>query len=143
MAVTLSGISGSTGTLSAAGVGSGLDVKSLVSQLMAVEQQPLALLTQKESAYTAKLSGLGSVSGALSSLQTAASALSSASTDAYSTSVSDSTVLKASASSSAVAGSYSLAVTALAQQQKLIAAGVADSTATVKISIWRGLSLTC
>lgn len=128
MAVTLSGIGGSTGTLSAAGVGSGLDVKSLVSQLMAVEQQPLALLTKQEAGYTAKLSGLGSVSGALSSLQTAAKALVSASTDAYSAASSDNSVLTASAASAAVAGSYSVAVTALAQPQKLISAGVAAST---------------
>lgn len=128
MAVTLSGISGSTGTLSAAGVGSGLDVKSLVSQLMAVEQQPLVQLTRQEASYTAKLSGLGAVGGALSSLQTAAQAMASASTDAFKTAVSDSTVLTAAAASAAVAGSYSVAVTALAQQQKLIAAGVASST---------------
>ena len=44
MAVSLSGISPTTGTLNAPGVGSGLDVKSLVDQLMAVEQRPLTLL---------------------------------------------------------------------------------------------------
>lgn len=125
MAVTLSGISG---TLNAAGVGSGLDVKSLVSQLMAVEQRPLNLLATREASYYAKLSGLGSVSGALSNLQTAAQSLISASTDAFKTSVGDSTVLTASAASTAVAGSYSVAVTALAQQQKLISAGVTGST---------------
>ena len=71
---TLSGIS-STGTLNAPGVGSGLDVKTLVSNLMAVEQQPLTKLTSQEAKYQAKLSSLGSISGALSSLQVAAKAL--------------------------------------------------------------------
>ena len=37
MAVTLPSISGTSGILTAPGVGSGLDVKSLVNQLMAVE----------------------------------------------------------------------------------------------------------
>ncbi|MGP1675531.1 MAG: flagellar filament capping protein FliD [Burkholderiales bacterium] len=129
MAVTLSGVS--SGTLSAAGVGSGLDVKSLVSQLMAVEQRPLTLLASQEASFYAKLSGLGSVSSALSTLQTAAKSLVTASVDAFKTTVSDSTVLTASAASNAVAGSYSVAVTALAQQQKLIAAGVADSAAAI------------
>lgn len=131
MAVTLSGIAGSSGTLSAAGVGSGLDVKSLVSQLMAVEQRPLTMLGVHEAAYYSKLSGLGSISGALSNLQTTAQSLITASTDSFKTSVSDSTVLTASAAGSAVAGSYSVAVSALAQQQKLVAAGVASSTAAI------------
>jgi flagellar hook-associated protein 2 len=128
MAVTLSGVSGSNGTLSAAGVGSGLDVKSLVSQLMAVEQRPLTLLTAQEASYTAKLSGLGSVSGNLSALQTAAQSLVPASAASFKASVSDSSVLSASAGSTAAAGSYAVAVTSLAQPQKLIAAGVASST---------------
>ena len=131
MAVTLSGVSSSTGTLSAAGVGSGLDVKSLVSQLMAVEQRPLTLLATKEAAFQAQLSGLGSVSGAMSALQTAAQSLVSASATAFGTSVSDGTVLTATAGSNAVAGSYALAVTSLAQQQKLIAAGTTSTTTAI------------
>jgi flagellar hook-associated protein 2 len=131
MAVTLSGVSSSSGTLNAPGVGSGLDVKSLVSQLMAVEQQPLTLLATKEAAFQAQLSSLGSVRGAMSSLQTAAQSLLTASTAAYGGSVSDGSVLTATTSANAVAGSYALAVTSLAQQQKLIAAGAASTTAVI------------
>lgn len=138
MAVTLSGVSGSTGTLTAAGVGSGLDVKSLVSQLMAVEQRPLTLLATKEAAFQSQLSALGAVSGAMSSLQTAAQSLVSASAAAYGASVSDTTVLTAMASANAVAGSYSVAVSSLAQQQKLIAAG----TASTSVAIGTGASTT-
>jgi len=131
MAVTLSGVSSSSGTLTAPGVGSGLDVKSLVSQLMAVEQRPLTLLDTQQAAFQAKLSGLGSVRGALSSLQTAAQSLVSASSAAYGASVSDSSVLTAAAASNAVAGSYAVAVTSLAQQQKLIAAGTTSTAAAI------------
>lgn len=131
MAVTLSGIGGSTGTLSAAGVGSGLNVQSLISQLMAVEQRPLTLLATQQAAFQAQLSGLGAVGGAMSALQTAAQSLVSASAAAYGASVSDSTVLTATAGSNAVAGSYALAVTSLAQQQKLIAAGTTSTTTAI------------
>ena len=127
---TLSGIS-STGTLNAPGVGSGLDVKTLVSNLMAVEQQPLTKLTSQEAKYQAKLSNLGSISGALSSLQLAAKALASASAVSNSASASDSSVLTATAGSAAQAGKYSVTVNKLAQPQKLLAAGVASTSSAI------------
>ncbi|MCX7142803.1 MAG: hypothetical protein NT123_17380 [Proteobacteria bacterium] len=76
MAVTASGTS-TSGTLSAPGIGSGLDVKSIVSQLMAVESQPLTALATKEASYQAKLSAYGSLKGTLASFQSAAQALAS------------------------------------------------------------------
>ena len=125
---TLPGIS-NTGTLNAPGVGSGLDVKGLVTQLMAVEQKPLTQLTTQEAKFQAKLSSLGSISGALSSLQVAAKGLAAASAVNNSASVSDSAVFTATALSTAQAGKYSVTVNKLAQPQKLIADGV-DSTST-------------
>ncbi len=132
MAVSLPGIT-STGTLNAPGVGSGLDVKSLITQLMAVEQRPLTQLATQEAKYQAKLSSLGSIKGALSSLQSAAQALVTAGSASYSTSVSDSAVLTATASTSAIAGNYSVSVdgSKLAQGQKLVAPGKASSSATI------------
>jgi len=136
MALTVPTIS-TTGTLSASGVGSGLDVKGLISQLMAVEQRPLTLLATQEAKYQAKLSSLGSIKGALSSLQTAAQSLATASTASYSASVSDSAVLTATGSSSAVAGNYSVSVdgTKLAQGQKLVAPGKASSSTAIGASV--------
>ena len=132
MALSLPGIS-TTGTLSAAGVGSGLDVKGLVSQLMAVEQQPLTLLATQEAKYQAKLSSLGSIKGALTSVQTAAQSLATASAASYSATASDTSVLTATGSTSAVAGTYSVDVdsTKLAQGQKLVAVGRSSSSATI------------
>ena len=127
---TLSGIN-STGTLSAAGVGSGLDVQSLVTQLMGAEQKPLTQLATQEAKFQAKLSSLGSISGALSSLQLAAKALASASAVSNSASASDSSVLTATASSEAQAGKYSVTVNKLAQPQKLLAAGVSSTGAAI------------
>ena len=61
--------------LRASGLGSGLDVQSLVSQLMSLEQRPLTTLARKEASYQAKLSAFGQIKGGLSSLQSAAEAL--------------------------------------------------------------------
>ncbi len=140
MAVTLPSVSANSGTLTASGVGSGLDVKSLISQLMAVEQRPLMLLAQKEAAFQAQLTSLGSVQGSLSSLQSAAQALVSAGTASYSTSVSDSTVLTAAADSTALGGSYSLTVTQLAQVQKLVSP--APGQASLSAAIGTGAATT-
>jgi len=127
---TLSGIS-STGTLNAPGVGSGLDVKTLVSNLMAVEQQPLTQLSTQEAKYQAKLSSLGSISGALSSLQVAAKGLASASAVNNSASASDSSVLTVTAGSTAQVGSYNVTVKNLAQPQKLLTLGAASTSAAI------------
>jgi flagellar hook-associated protein 2 len=119
-------------TLSAPGVGSGLDVNSLVSQLMAVERQPLAVLDSRQAGYKSKLSAYGQISGALSALQTAAQALSTPDKfTAFKTSVSDDKVLTATAGTAAVAGSYSVEVSALAQAQMLTRGGFASSSEVV------------
>lgn len=110
----------------------GLDVNSIVSQLMAVERQPLKKLDAKEAGYQAKLSAYGTVKGALSSLQTAVQGLSNASSfESLKATSSDATVFSASAVSTAVAGTYSLNVTSLAKAQNLVAAGKTSSTAAI------------
>jgi flagellar hook-associated protein 2 len=109
-----------------------LDVNNIVSQLMTVERQPINKLNVKEASYQTKLSAYGSIKGAVAGFQTAMQGLSSAITftklDAIS---SDDTILSATASSIAVAGTYSLEVTSLAQAQKLVAAGQSSSTAAI------------
>lgn len=119
-------------TISSPGVGSNLDVKTIVSQLMTVEQLPLKALDKKETSYQAKLSAFGSMKGALSSLQAAAQTINLSSTfSAVSASVADSSVLSASVSGASTAGSYNIEVKSLAQAQKLISTGVADKTAVI------------
>lgn len=106
--------------LSSPGIGSGLDINGLVSQLMALEQRPLSLLNTKEARLQAQLSAYGSLKGALSSFQSAVAALATpARFTAVKASVADGTVLSASAATTASAGSYSVEVQTLAQAQKL------------------------
>ncbi len=142
MAVSLPGISASSGTLTASGVGSGIDIKGLVSQLMAVEQRPLTLLAQKESDFQFKLTSLGSVQSSLSSLQSAADALAKVGTATYSASASDSTILSATADSTAASGSYSVSVTALAQVQKLVSPAPGQLSTTTAIGTGAATTLT-
>lgn len=118
--------------VSAPGIGSGLDVNGIVSQLMAAERQPLTALAKKEQSYNQKLSAFGQVRSVLANFQTALQDLSSGSKfQALSATASDTTVLSASASGKAVPASYQVEVTKLAQQQKLASAGYAGTDTVV------------
>lgn len=121
----------STPIISSPGIGSGLDVNSIVSQLMAVEQQPLTALNNKVASYQAQLSGYGQIQSALSQFQSAVQGLSSpAQFQSVTATLADSTVATASASAGVTPGSYALEVTSLAQAQKLVSAGqVSTNTA--------------
>jgi len=136
-------------SVSSLGSGSGLDLSGLLTQLMTAEQIPLTALQKKEASYQANISAFGTLSSALSSLQSAASSLipTSGTTAAnmyqtYSASVADSTIASATAKSGAVAGSYSLEVSSLAQSQRLVtpaysggSASTAIDTGTLKIEL--------
>ncbi len=128
--------------LSANGLGSGLDVNSLVTQLMSVERQPLQALDKKEASYQAKLSAFGSIRGALASLQGMMNAMNSAGAyQAARAALADTTIAQASAGGNAQAGSYSIEVQALAQSQKLKSASFAaitDSVGTGTLTIQSG-----
>lgn len=111
---------------------SGIDVQTLVSQLMTVERQPINRLSKQESSYQAKLSAYGTVKSAVSTFQAAVQKLNS--TDSFQVlkaTPADTSILTATAASSAVAGTYSVEISSLAQSQQLVAAGQASSTATI------------
>ena len=119
-------------TISSTGVGSGLDVNSIVSQLIAAEKQPLTLLTSQQTSYKADLSAFGQLQSILAGVQNAAKGLTDATASpAYLATSSEGSVLTATASSSAVPGSYAISVSKLAQAHKLATAGVVDATAAI------------
>ena len=102
--------------ISSPGVGSGLDVNSIVTQLMTLEQRPIGTLNTKEAGFQAKLTAYGSLKGAFSAVQSAAKALTVATTFTSRTvAVSDPTILSAAADTTATAGSYAVEVTQLAK----------------------------
>ena len=118
--------------LSSPGIGSNLDVKSIVSQLMAVEAQPLNALAKKEASYLAKVSAFGTLKSSLSSFQTALDALRSpAKFQAVTLTAGDSAILSGSATTKAVAGTYNVDVSKLAQAQTIATTGHASSTAPI------------
>lgn len=119
-------------TISSPGIGSNLDVNSIVSQLMALERRPLQALDRKEANFQAQLSAFGTFKSALSTFQEAIAGLNDVSRfHTYKATVSDSSVAAVTAANSAAAGSYGLEVTQLAQAQKLVAVGQASAGAAI------------
>ena len=118
--------------VSSLGVGSNLDLSSLLANIKSAEQAPLVALQQQQRSYTSKLSAYGQLSSALSALQTAAAALAKPALYTGVKATSSATdVLTASALSTAASGSYALNVTQLTQAQSLAATGVASTTAAI------------
>lgn len=115
-------------TVSSLGIGSNLDLTSLLANIKSAEQAPLQALQQKQTSYNAKLTAYGQLQSALSALQTAANALAKPELfQGFTTSSSASDVLSATANVSAMSGVYVVNVTQLAQAQSLASAGVASS----------------
>ena len=118
--------------IAAPGIGSNLDVNLIVSQLVALERQPVTVLNQREAGIQSKITAFGALKGSLSSFQTAARGLSDAGRFlAFKATSGDATVATVSASSIASAANYTLDVTTLAQAQKLTATGQASSSAAI------------
>lgn len=118
--------------LSSPGIGSGLDVNGIVSQLMAAERQPLMALGRKEAAYQLKLSAYGNLKGALASFQSAARGLNDiAKFQKVNATPADATLFTASAEQTAALGNYSVEVKQLAVSQKLSSKGFANTTDAV------------
>ena len=118
--------------LSSPGIGSGLDVNGIVSQLMAIESQPLTALATKEAKQQAQLSAFGSLKSALSSFQSSVAALSSpAKFSTVTANLADTSLATVTSSSNAATGTYSLEVQALAQSQKIKSGNYADTTAAI------------
>ena len=127
-------------SITSLGAGSGLDLESIVTNLMAVEKQPVTLLQTKETKVLAKVSAYGQIKSTLSSFQDATTALATKATySATSATSSSSAVISATSTSSAAAGSYSITVNALAQGQRVTsAAGSTPSVSAGSLTIQLG-----
>ncbi len=108
------------------GIGSGMNIDSVVKAMVAAEQAPKQnQLNKLESKTTAQFSSLGQLKGAISNFQTALVALNSPSQFlARTANSSDAKVLGATASQSAPAGKYEINVTQLATGSKVALAAV-------------------
>ena len=110
------------GLIQSLGIGSGLDVRSLVTQLVAADRAPLeGRITRQASSIATSLSALGSLKGAISTFQSALTPLTTVSRfQVMATSSADETVFTATTTGGAVAGSYGVEVRQLAQPEQLI-----------------------
>ena len=117
--------------ISSPGIGSGLDVNSIVSQLVELERRPITILQAQKTKLTTQLSSIGLLQSYMANVQSAAGVLGKA--DFWTKSVassSDSTAVGATALASAVPASYSIEVLNLATAQSLSTAAGAITDAS-------------
>ncbi len=128
--------------ITAAGVGSGLDIEGIVSQLMTLERRPLVELQRKTTDIQANISSYGSLKNKISTFQDAMQELSTLDAFRKFTSTStDEDVMTATADADAAAGIYNVSVERLAQNHKLGSNEFLD-TATVGGGAGDALTLT-
>ncbi|TVR65163.1 MAG: hypothetical protein EA420_03720 [Candidatus Competibacteraceae bacterium] len=118
--------------ITSTGLGSGIDINKLVSQLVAAEATPATnRLNRREGRLQTELSAIGTLKSALSEFKSSLAAMGNASRyDALKATVGDSSLFTASVSSIATAANYNIEVKNLAQTHSLaFTAGVADAKA--------------
>ena len=133
-------------TISSIGIGSGLDINSIITQLIAVERVPLTQLQTEATAMQTKLSTYGRVQSSLTALRDAASALTKS--DTWSQTVgtsSDASAVAVTTSTSTAAGQYAIQVSALASVQSNVSSTyasadslVGEGTLHIQLGTWSG-----
>ncbi|MET0209838.1 MAG: flagellar filament capping protein FliD [Burkholderiaceae bacterium] len=107
-------------SISSAGLGSGLDVESIVTKLVTLEKQPIVNLQDKTTSIKSQISIYGKIQSAFSSLRDASSKLTNPTSWAALTATSsDPTTTTVAAGTGSGAGSYALKVTSLAAAQSV------------------------
>ena len=118
--------------ITSAGIGSGLDVASLVSQLVAAERAaPDTRIAKAQSKTQTTLSALGTFRSALAELQNTAKALRDGGAAKMAANSSNTAIVAATTTTAATAGSYSVEVVQLAKTHKLASAAYASSSDAV------------
>ena len=108
-------------TLSVGGLATGIDTKSLVSQLMALERQPETLLTAQKTAAQKQIDAYNLLNTSLANFKTVMAGMNTSSTfQSMTASVADSTFMTAQASSSAASGVHTVTVNNLATFQRQV-----------------------
>ena len=97
-------------TITSAGIGSGLDVNSIVTQLLAIERQPLAALEKQETQLTTKLSEFGKLQSMVSAMRDKATSLSSSTLWGQTTGASADSAVTVTTASGAAVGAYAVQV---------------------------------
>lgn len=133
-------------TISSAGVGSGLDVNSIISQLVALERRPIDALRVTQTKIQTQISSFGKLQSALAKLQDAAKTLTGSSAwGARMATSGDATLFDAKITGSGPTGPYTVRPTTLALQQSNASTTfaaptdvVGRGTLTIAIGTWTG-----
>ncbi len=120
-------------TISALGIGSGLDIASLVEQLVQAETSAKrSSLIRREANTQARISAFGTLQGALSALQSKVNSLTTGGAlETLSATSSDEDIFTAIATSSANAGSHSVEVITLAKAHRLASGSYASGDTVI------------
>ena len=119
-------------SISSTGIGSGLDVESIVTQLMALEKRPLNLLQQAKNSLDTRLSAIGTLQSRMSALRDSSNALTSLTLWNQTTATSSNAgALRVSTSAGAATGSYAVQVNRLASTQTLASSAFSGADAAV------------
>lgn len=126
--------------ISSIGIGSGIDVESLISKMTALEQQPLNGLIKKAAAIQSQVSVVGQIKSQVSSLAAAADKLAlAASWTGVTVGSSNSSAVTGTATAGTAPTSFSMNVQQLAQAQSTsstaVAAGTALGTGSLSIAV--------
>jgi flagellar hook-associated protein 2 len=120
-------------SVTASGLGSGIDIGSLVTQLVSAERTPVATrLDRQEAEVQARISAFGGLRSALAQFESALAGLSKL--DGFlarRATSSDPSVITASATRDAAVTTYDVQVERLAQGHKLLSTGFASGSAEV------------
>ena len=109
-------------TLSSPGIGSGIDVRTIIDKLMTVEQQPLVALNTRVVELRTQLSAYGSLKGAVSGFRDAIDKIADLEKfKVFSSKSSDESVATATASSTAARGVYNIEVMRTAENHRMAA----------------------
>ena len=119
-------------SISSLGVGSGLDIASLVSQLVAAERAPTQnRIDTSQSRINVQLSAIGTFKGALADVRSKLETLQSGALAGLKASSSKTETFTATAADGAVVGDYQVEVVSLARAHKMVSGAHADGAGTV------------
>lgn len=133
-------------TITSTGIGSGLDVSAIITQLMAIERRPLNMLQDAAKGLDTKLSAVGKLQSLTSAMRDAAQKLTSVTLWKQTTATTgDATAVGVVTDGGAATGNYAVNVTRLASAQTVTSRAFASKTdtlgagtLTIELGTWTG-----
>jgi flagellar hook-associated protein 2 len=119
-------------TITSTGIGSGLDIETLVTKLMSIERQPITQLATQTTKLQTQLSEYGKVQAAFAAMRDASNKLTNTDTWAANNATSsDASAVSVTTGTAATAGSVAVSVSQLASSQTITSAVMPASPGTV------------